>query len=87
MTNSIKMDLVPANDMHLSEKTFTWRLLRYDEDEIGIKVDFDYPIYISVGGIDTLKIQFYNNEKYLNPQNEELQPLPEGYTVIVKLPP
>ena len=67
MTNSVKIDLVPANDMHVEKKTFTWKLLRYDENGIGLKVNFDNPIYLSVGGIDTLKIQFFNTDKYLKP--------------------
>ena len=67
MTNSVKIDLVPANDMHVEKKTFTWKLLSYDENGIGLKVNFDNPIYLSVGGIDTLKIQFFNTDKYLKP--------------------
>ena len=53
--------------MHVEKKTFTWKLLRYDENGIGLKVNFDNPIYLSVGGIDTLKIQFFNTDKYLKP--------------------
>ena len=45
------------------------------------------PKYISVNGIDTLKISFYNTTSFMKPKNEELGSIPDGYTLTIKVPP
>ena len=56
LTSSIKVTLVPANDMNLDKKEFTWSLKNYDEEGFKLQVDFENPKYISFGGTDTLKM-------------------------------
>ena len=56
ISSSIKVELIPANDMFLDKKGFKWAIKRYDEDGMAFMVTFDHPYYISVGGTDTLKM-------------------------------
>ena len=59
LTNSITVELVPGDENYLDKKTYTWSLFKYDETNIGLKFDFDFPSFISAGGqLDTLKIKF-----------------------------
>ena len=48
---------------------------------------FEHPKYISTEGIDTLKISFNNTSEFLTPLSDDLTNIPNGYTLIVKLPP
>ena len=73
--------------MYLDKKGFKWSIMRYDEYGMAFQVTFDFPRHISVGGIDTLKIQFFNTNKYLKPQNGDKSSIPDGYTVVLKFPP
>lgn len=87
MSQSVKMTLIPANDLYLDKKDFTWSLKNFDENGIAFDVDFVYPRYISYGGIDTLKIELYKTQYYQEPLSAELQSIPDGFTMIMKIPP
>ena len=65
ISSSVKFEFVPANDWYPDKKGFRWEVGKYDESGLGFIITFDDPMYISVGGIDTMKISFYNTEKYL----------------------
>ena len=67
LTKSIKVELVPGNELYLDKKGFTWRLVKYSESNMGIQIYFENPEYISFGKVDTLKITFSNSAKFLRP--------------------
>ena len=67
LSESIKVVLVPANDLYHDKKGFIWSLKSYDDTHMSLKVDFKHPNYISVGGSDTLKITYSNTDKYFKP--------------------
>ena len=83
ISNSIKIELVPANDFFLNKKVFNWSLKQYEEYGISFSFDFHHAGHINFGGLDTIKIQFFNAEKFLMPQSEELRPIPDGYTIVI----
>ena len=59
----------------------------YEASKVGIKFTFEHPEYISVGKPDTMKIKFANADTFFQPENSSLQPLPNGYTLVQKIPP
>ena len=65
MTESIKVELIPANDYYPDNKSYEWHLEQYTEDELRLTFDFEHPEYISSGNIDTAKITINNAEKFL----------------------
>ena len=66
-TGSIKMLLIPSDENYLEMKGFTWSLIRFTEDQITFKIDFENPHYISSYGHDTLMVSFYNSEFFMVP--------------------
>ena len=87
ISQSITAELVPANDLYLDKKGFTWELTGYSEDSLTFQFNFDHPKYISVGGTDTMKITFKNTEAYMKPVSNDMESVPDGYVMIAKLPP
>ena len=87
LTGSVKIELIPANDLNLDKKKFKWYLKMYSETGLSLQLEFENPSYISFGGTDTLKITFQNTKEYLTPRNETLSSIPDGYTIVIKLPP
>ena len=87
LLGSVKFEFVPANDWYLDKKGFKWEVGRYNEDGLGFKVTFEHPKFISVGGTDTMKVQFFNSEKYLMPTSDGMNSIPDGYTMVIELPP
>ena len=87
LTQSIRMELVPGSDLYLDKKGFSWELTGQNEYGFSFSVRFENPKYISVGSFDSIKIQFFNTEEYLQPQSGDLLPLPSGYTIVAKIPP
>ena len=79
--------LIPANELYWEKKGFTWSLTNYNDDVMGLKVNFENPKYISIGGTDTLKVTLSNTKKYLQPENSDLETIPDGFTLSIKLPP
>lgn len=67
ISQSIVAELVPANDLYLDKKGFSWELIGYTENSLAFNFNFDHPKYISVGGTDTMKITFSNSEAYMSP--------------------
>ena len=78
---------MPATDYYLDEKAFKWSLTRIDENGLDFYVKFDQPEYISFGGIDTLKVMINNAKEFLQPQDQAIKNLIDGYTIVIKLPP
>ena len=87
LSNSVKFEFVPANDWYQDKKGFKWEVGSYNEAGVGFSIKFDHPKYISVGGTDTMKISFFNTAKYLSPSEEGMMPIPDGFTMTIKLPP
>jgi len=87
LSGSVKILLIPANELHLEKKHFDWRVTQYDEASITLQFDFENPEYVSVNEIDSLKISFFNTHISLAPLNAGLSNIGEGYTVVVKIPP
>ena len=72
LTDSLKLQLIPGNDMYTDKKGFKWQLKSYSEKSMDYKVTFEHPNYISVGDPDTLKVVFNNTSSYLAPQAIDL---------------
>ena len=87
LTGSIQVELIPGNDLYIDKKGYSWEIVRYDEKGIEFKFKFEHPKYISVEDPDTMLVRFYNTADYLMPVDEEKLPVPEGYTMTIKLPP
>ena len=87
LSNSIVVRLIPASELYAYKKTFTWNLASYNDHGFKLQFKFDHPKYISFGGKDTLKITIKNAEQFLQPQNERLKSVPDGYSLTLKLPP
>lgn len=81
------MELVPGNDLYPDKKGFTWELSKYDETGMGFKITFEHPKYISIETPDTLKITFEHTDAYLMPQDASKSRIPNGYKMVLKLPP
>ena len=60
ISGSIKAELVPANDLYLDKKGFSWKLDHYSTWSLSFHFEFEHPKFISVGGIDTMRITFSN---------------------------
>ena len=56
---------MPFDDLYLDKKQFTWKLIVYDDSQIGFGVDFKNPKYISASGIDTMKITLKKASDFL----------------------
>ena len=55
---------------------------------MSIGIIFEHPEFISCDKIDSMKIKFSNNDLYMKPIEESgAEPLPDGYEVVIKLPP
>ena len=50
-------------------------------------MNFEHPKYISVPGIDTLKISFFNTSEFLSPLSDDKINIPDGFTLTVEVPP
>ena len=88
LTQSVNCTLVPGDDTHTDKKGFTWELLGYDNDKILLKFNFEHPAYISTGHrLDTMRIQIFNAEKLFTPTGPDMFPIPNGYTLMQKIPP
>ena len=48
--------LVPGDDLYLDKKGFSWELILYESNKVGIKFLFEHPEYISVGSTDSMKV-------------------------------
>lgn len=82
--------LVPGNENYSDKKGFTWELAIYEESKLGLRFIFEHPAYISVGDIDTMKVEFNNTEKFVPPVSDgetQKMPIPPGYTLTLKIPP
>ena len=87
-TNSITVELIPASALNLEYKTFDWTLTVIDQSQIAFKFFFDHPEYISQDGSpDTMLIKFENTPFYLLPDDTAKKTLPNGWHLIIKLPP
>ena len=48
------MLLIPGSQLFAANKTYTWVLEEYSSTGMKIKLDFDYPEFISIDAIDTM---------------------------------
>jgi len=87
ISESLKCTLVPANDNYLDKKGFTWELYVYEGSKLGLKYTFEYPEYISVGELDTMKVEFNNTAAFVPTDTENFLTMPSGYTITMKIPP
>ena len=87
-TNSITVELIPASSRNLAYKTFYWTLEQIDQTRMNFKFYFDFPEYISQDGSpDSMMIKFLNNPLYLIPEDPGKNTLPNGWQIVIKLPP
>ena len=85
-SGSMLMKLVPGSDSDLDYKTFDWTLESFTEQEIRLRLSFDYPSFISNGLVDELYLEFHNTDTYLVPKNEGKEAIPDGYQIRIQLP-
>ena len=64
----IKMTLVPGTDSSQSKKGFKWNLVRFDQEGLEIKLEFENPSSISTDNTDTMKVSFTSTGAYLAPE-------------------
>ena len=64
----IKMTLVPGTDSSQSKKGFEWTLVRFDQEGLEIKLQFENPSSISTDNTDTMKVTFTSTGTYLAPE-------------------
>ena len=87
LSESVKFELIPGDDLYIDKKNFTWVLSLLNENEIGFNLRFENPMYISSNALDTLKISLKNTENFLAPLDEEKSSIPDGFTIVIKVPP
>ena len=88
LSESIKCTLVPGNENYIDKKGFTWELAVYEKTKLGFRFIFEHPEYISIGDLDTMKIEFNKGEVFVPPEKEsEKLAVPTGYTLTLKIPP
>lgn len=79
---------MPGNENYLNKKGFSWEVVTYEDFKLGFRFKFAHPEYISVGDLDTMKIEFNNGEVFVPPVYEsQKQAVPGGYTLTLKIPP
>ena len=62
-----------------NKKDFKWKLISYGKNSMTYSFAFEHPKYISVGGVDIMKMSFTNTKDYMAPESESLQSIPDGY--------
>ena len=67
LTQSVIVELIPADDSYLEKKGFSWHIDAYSGNSIGIKLKFDHPKYISSTGIDILKVTYFKTGTFMTP--------------------
>ena len=87
LSNSIATELIPGDDNYLDKKSFVWSLFVFDENMLGIEFKFDYPEYISVDQLDSMKITYFQTDTWISPQNSIKLNVPDGYTQIIEIRP
>ena len=88
MTNSVKAELIPWTTEHLDKKKFNWTLAVIDEKNVQFNFFFEHPLFISQNAMaDTMKITFENTPFYIVPQDSSKLPIPNGYPLMIKMPP
>ena len=73
--------------MYLDKKGFQWQLKEYNQESLSLKFKFDHPKYISVFGIDVMKVVFKNTEELFAPLDGTSSSIPDGFTQTINLPP
>lgn len=87
LSGTITVTLLPANELYSDKKGFTWELLEFGETKFQVNVVFDHPKYISVGGSDKIKIVVKRGKISMVPQDQNKNPVPDGFTLITVVPP
>ena len=63
------MKLIPADDSYLDKKGFSWDIEIYDDGNLGIKLKFEHPKYISSTGVDTLMVSYFKSATFMAPED------------------
>ena len=73
----------------LDKKGFTWDLVDYNQDKVGLKFNFENYKFISASGEpDTMKISFNNTEAWMIPANSKgRMAIPNGFISTFKIRP
>ena len=88
VSEALKCTLIPADDNYLDKKGFTWELVNYQGDKLGLYFEFENPEFISVGREpDTMRLEFVKADVYLPVENEEWYTMPSEFTLTFKIPP
>ena len=78
---------MPADTNYLDKKRFDWKLEVSKAGRINLKLNFEYPEFISVGEADSVKVKFNNASKWLNADDSQMLSLSDGYELVMPIPP
>ena len=79
----INLELMPfglQEDMDLSMLSFKWKVTRFDDNKLDLKVNFTNPIYISLGSSQDTFVITLNSSYFIAEQTSE--PLDIDYCVL-----
>lgn len=66
----LEVEIVPYDipeEFDKSKLAFTWRVVEYDGKELKMKLDFEYPTYVSLNLIqDLLVVRFLEPELFIS---------------------
>ena len=83
----LNVKLLSASELYLEQKSFVWKIMSHDENEINLLFEYNCPTCISVDGVDILVIEFFNTNQFIKPQDDSFKSVPDGYSLKVKIPP
>ena len=86
-SESIKFELIVGEPLYLDKKSFKWSISEYTSDRISFKFTFEHPEYISSGTTDSMMLTIANTDVWMKPTDSYYDELPDGYSVIIPLPP
>ena len=67
---------------------FNWTISTFSEEAISFTFFFENPEYISKDkSVDVMSITFFNTPFYLQPADERLSAIQDGYQIFIELPP
>jgi len=69
----------------LTNLAFTWKIIRFNETEMVVQIDFAEPFNVSMStsGYDILVVSFVDNAAFVTKKNV---PMPANWTMSAKVP-
>ena len=87
VSGCVVLEYIPGQAFMAEDKTFSWRLLRFDSEGFKIELLFDNPDSISMNVQDHIKIVFNNTNFFMRPKTDAQQPPPNSFPIFFAVPP